>query len=155
MPFSTCLSRRAPGGRFELQLPIPWNIANHRLTPPNSSIGDVLAEDPAAVGHILKVLFVEEMVYLLLHFFIKMSFLLFFLRLSPSTGFRQAVFAVIGLNVFVTVATWALYCLQCTPIEAFWHPELHPGVRCLPFSLSLWLPASAVSLSAPPVSFCT
>ncbi|KAH7024879.1 uncharacterized protein B0I36DRAFT_366783 [Microdochium trichocladiopsis] len=105
---------------------------------------DVLAQDPTALNKMLKRLFVEEIWYLGLHFLIKMSFLLFFLRLSPSSKFRIAVFCVIGANVFVTVGTWVLYCLQCIPLEAYWHPEKYPDVKCLPFAVSLWLPATAL-----------
>ena len=76
-----------------------------------------------------------------------MSFLFFFLRLSQSRPFHIAVYLVMGANAFVTVGTWTLYCLQCIPIEAYWYPERHPDVKCLPFSLSLWLPATAVSTS--------
>ncbi|RYO77501.1 hypothetical protein DL766_004933 [Monosporascus sp. MC13-8B] len=54
------------------------------------------------------------------------------------------VYIVVGANVFVTTGTWVLYCLQCIPIEAYWYPERHPDVQCLPFALSLWLPASAL-----------
>jgi len=93
-------------------------------------------------------LFAEEIWYLFLHFWIKMSFLLFFLRLSRSKRFRTGVYCVMGANVFVTVGTWALYSLQCIPIEAYWYPERHPDVVCLPFSVSLWLPATAVSATS-------
>ena len=82
--------------------------------------------------------------YLFLHFWIKMSFLLFFLRLSPDRGFRIAVFCVIAANVIVTVGTWVLYSLQCQPIEAYWYPERYPDIKCLSFGLSLWLPATSV-----------
>ncbi|RYP23572.1 hypothetical protein DL765_001086 [Monosporascus sp. GIB2] len=105
---------------------------------------EVLKTDPTALTKMLKRLFAEEIWYLFLHFWIKMSFLLFFLRLSPSTKFKIAVYIVVGANVFVTTGTWVLYCLQCIPIEAYWYPERHPDVQCLPFALSLWLPASAL-----------
>ena len=79
-----------------------------------------------------------------------MSFLLFFKRLSPNRTFQIAVHCTIAANVFVTVGTWILYCLQCIPIEAYWAPEKHPDVKCLDFGISLWLPASAVSLHSTP-----
>lgn len=94
----------------------------------------------------VQLLFTEEIYYVFLHFCIKMSFLLFFLRLSPATGFRRAVWSVIGINIFVTVGVWILYCLQCQPIEAYWNKAKYPDVKCLPFAVSLWLPACAVSL---------
>jgi hypothetical protein len=105
---------------------------------------EVLAEDPGAMTQMLKYLYAEEIWYLFLHLLIKMSFLLFFLRLSQTKRFRRAVYFVMTCNVFVTVGTWILYSLQCIPLAAYWSPELYPDVTCLPFSLSLWLPASAL-----------
>ncbi|KAB2100644.1 hypothetical protein AG0111_0g10740 [Alternaria gaisen] len=68
-------------------------------------------------------LFAEEFYYLLLQFFIKMSFLFFYCRtLEVDPGFKLAVIITMAL---------VFYALQCIPIQAYFHPELYPNAKCI------------------------
>lgn len=60
-----------------------------------------------------------------------MCFLLFFFRLSQTRAFVWSLWAVIALNSLGTIAILLFYGLQCLPLEAFYYPERHPGVKCI------------------------
>lgn len=76
-------------------------------------------------------LLAEEFYYVWMQFSVKMCFLLFFFRLSNHRPFRIALWSVIIFHTGSTIAIWLLYALQCQPLEAFYHPELHPDVKCI------------------------
>ncbi|KAH7065817.1 hypothetical protein BKA63DRAFT_585820 [Paraphoma chrysanthemicola] len=78
-----------------------------------------------------KWLFIEEIVYYLVHWVIKYSFLLFYLRLSTDKTFRKLVFLGMGLNVAILMVNVLLACLQCIPFDEILHPGTHPGAKCI------------------------
>ncbi|KAF2623061.1 hypothetical protein BU25DRAFT_305614, partial [Macroventuria anomochaeta] len=87
-------------------------------------------------------LFAEEFYYLLLQFFIKMSFLFFYRRtLEVNPGFRLAVIITVVLVCLQTGGTWIFYGLQCIPIQAYFQPELYPNAVCISSGLSYYLPS--------------
>ncbi|KAL2059803.1 hypothetical protein VTL71DRAFT_10187 [Oculimacula yallundae] len=104
-------------------------------------IAEVMTTHPEWLPKLITALFVEELFYVLMHWVIKMAFLLFYLRFATKV-FRTLVICTIGLNCAFTVAQWLLYCLQCMPIDAFFHPELHPGVQCIDNKILAFLPAA-------------
>ncbi|KAH6714279.1 hypothetical protein DL95DRAFT_341111 [Leptodontidium sp. 2 PMI_412] len=104
-------------------------------------IEEVMATHPEWLPKLITALFVEELYYVLMHWVIKMAFLLFYLRFATKR-FRTLVFCTIGINCAFTVIQWLLYCLQCIPIDAFFHPELHPGVKCIDNSVLAFVPAA-------------
>lgn len=107
-----------------------------------------MATHPEWLPKLITALFVEELYYVLMHWVIKMAFLLFYLRFATKR-FRTLVFCTIGINCAFTVIQWLLYCLQCIPIDAFFHPELHPGVKCIDNSVLAFVPAALVSNPLP------
>ncbi|KAI3392596.1 hypothetical protein diail_5470 [Diaporthe ilicicola] len=76
-------------------------------------------------------LFVEELFYMVTHWTIKMTFLIFYLRLSPNKRFRVWCFATMGLNTAFMVINWLLALLQCIPLDAYFHPAAHPDAKCI------------------------
>ncbi|KAF7674256.1 hypothetical protein GT037_008022, partial [Alternaria burnsii] len=89
-------------------------------------------------------LFAEEFYYLLLQFFIKMSFLFFYRRtLEVEPGFKLAVVITMALVCLQIAGTWVFYALQCIPIQAYFHSELYPNAKCISSSLSYYLPSVA------------
>lgn len=80
-----------------------------------------------------------------MHWVIKMAFLLFYLRFATAKIFRNLVYCTMALNTLSAVSTWTIYCLQCIPLDAYFHPELHPTVKCLDKSILAFVPAAFVS----------
>ncbi|OAP58738.1 hypothetical protein AYL99_07828 [Fonsecaea erecta] len=62
-----------------------------------------------------QVLFAEEIYYIWMHFWIKICFLLFYLRLAKERTYRMLVFDTIGLTGVITLTIRLIYCLQCDP----------------------------------------
>ncbi|KAJ5629816.1 hypothetical protein N7528_003473 [Penicillium herquei] len=89
-----------------------------------------------------KLLFVEEIMYIWMQFIIKTAFLLFYLRLVTNTNFTYSVYAVMGLNILVSICLWLLYCLQCFPLEAFWDSAAHPNAKCLSTTVTYYVPVA-------------
>ncbi|CZS96968.1 uncharacterized protein RCO7_02708 [Rhynchosporium graminicola] len=105
------------------------------------NIAEVMTTHPEWLPKLITALFVEELYYVLMHWVIKMAFLLFYLRFATK-AFRTLVIVTIGLNCVFTVGQWLLYCLQCMPLDAFFHPELHPGVKCIDNKILAFVPAA-------------
>ncbi|KAK8087401.1 hypothetical protein PG994_002375 [Apiospora phragmitis] len=129
-----------------------WTILGgglHIGVVPDENVARINVEREADHGVFprLQYLFAEEFYYLFLQFLIKMSFLCFYFRtLTTTTRFQNAVYVVMSLVCCQTVRTWIFYCLQCIPIDAYFHPELYPNRRCVASSLSYYLP-SVVNVS--------
>lgn len=79
------------------------------------------------------------------HCVIKMAFLLFYLRLSRETTFRRWVFTAMALNAMFTLTNWLIACLQCIPLDAFFHPAAHPETKCISHFVTFFVPALLVS----------
>ncbi|KIY02690.1 uncharacterized protein Z520_01155 [Fonsecaea multimorphosa CBS 102226] len=77
-----------------------------------------------------------------MHFWIKLCFLLFYLRLGKERTYRMLVFGTIGLTATITVTIWLIYCLQCDPLQAFWYPTQFPTAKCLPSKVTYFVPGS-------------
>ncbi|KAL7276060.1 hypothetical protein RUND412_000976 [Rhizina undulata] len=107
-------------------------------------ITEVMTQDPVKIATLLKILFAEEIYYMLLLWLIKISILLFYLRLSPNSGFRRIVYSIIALNTLATVTCWFIYCFQCNPLDAVWDTAVAalPGTKCLPSLFLFFFPAS-------------
>lgn len=65
------------------------------------------------------------------HWTIKMTFLIFYLRLSPNKTFRMTCYATMGLNTAFMGVNWLLALLQCIPLDAYFHPAAHPDAKCI------------------------
>lgn len=91
-------------------------------------------------------LFVEEIFYMFTHWTIKMTFLIFYLRLSPDRTFRRCCFATMVLNTACMITNWLLAALQCIPIDAYFNPAAHPEAACINRNVLLMGPFVLVSL---------
>ncbi|KAF2450628.1 hypothetical protein P171DRAFT_468887 [Karstenula rhodostoma CBS 690.94] len=76
-------------------------------------------------------LFVEEVVYYAVHWIIKMSFLAFYLRLSPIPTFRKLIFFGMVLNAAIFLTNTLTAFFQCVPFDEIFHPGTHPGAVCI------------------------
>lgn len=79
------------------------------------------------------------------HWTIKMTFLIFYLRLSPNRTFRMSCFVTIGLNTAFMVINWLLVVLQGIPLNEYFHPGSHPGAKCIDKGVLLLGPSSLVN----------
>ncbi|KAH7111800.1 hypothetical protein B0J11DRAFT_190415 [Dendryphion nanum] len=90
---------------------------------------------------LLKLLFIEEIFYYTVHWVIKCAFLLFYLRLSPSSIFRLLVYVGMGLNESIFIITIFITCFQCVPFDEILHPGTHPNAVCLAKLVLLIVPS--------------
>ncbi|KAF9639898.1 putative integral membrane protein [Lasiodiplodia theobromae] len=102
----------------------------------------VQTEHPDYITRLLKGLFAIEIYYIWMHFYLKMGFLLFYMRLSHVPSFRILIYMTMVGNALCTVGIWLLYCLQCIPLEAFWNPAKYPDTICLNSSVTYFVPYS-------------
>lgn len=120
----------------------PENLVKNLIVRPISAILSYIDD-----SHNLKLLFVIEFVYIFCQWLIKMSFLTFYLRvLSISPVYRKAVYMVMAFTTIQTTAVLLFYGLQCLPLNAFFYPEKYPDAKCIPTPITLYFPASMVSL---------
>ena len=83
-----------------------------------------------------------------MHWIIKMTFLLFYLRLAHNNTFKYVIWGTMGLNTIFTITIWFIYCLQCIPLDAYFHKAAHPDVTCLSTKVLYYVPAALVSISS-------
>ncbi|KAF2112706.1 hypothetical protein BDV96DRAFT_580269 [Lophiotrema nucula] len=93
------------------------------------------------VLRILKILFVEEVYYYVVHFVIKSAFLLFYLRLSPSKVFKTFVYVGMGTNTAIFITNTFMAFFQCVPFDEIFHPGTHPDAKCINKLLLLLFPS--------------
>ncbi|KAK0628088.1 hypothetical protein DIS24_g10834 [Lasiodiplodia hormozganensis] len=72
------------------------------------------------ITHILYIYYFDEDLYLSALPLLKVSILLFYLRIFPEKGFRRVVFVVIGLCVGYAIAFVLVSIFQCRPIKYAW-----------------------------------
>lgn len=70
---------------------------------------------------------------------IKISVLVFYLRIFPYDRFRQWTWAIITFVVLSTIASVALTIFQCTPVSRFWDRDLDG--KCLNFEAAAYIAA--------------
>lgn len=86
----------------------------------------------SSVIYLLKTTFAHSILYLTLAFFIKLSILLFYLKLFPLTftWMRRTIFCLIAFFFVYTIVGTTITCLVCKPVKAFWTLELRAGDSC-------------------------
>ncbi|KXJ88975.1 hypothetical protein Micbo1qcDRAFT_213221 [Microdochium bolleyi] len=84
-----------------------------------------------AAEPLYQIALVEEVVLYTVHFIIKMTFLTFYLRLSPQVWFLRTTYVGIALNLVIYVGSMLLTLLQCDPFDAIARPMLYPDRKCL------------------------
>ncbi|KAL1596517.1 hypothetical protein SLS60_009164 [Paraconiothyrium brasiliense] len=93
-------------------------------------------------GKLLLLLFVQEIFYYVVHWLIKASFLVFYLRLSPEVGFRRLVWIGLAANTVMLIFNELISILQCNPVIAVLRPFEHPEAKCLERLVVFFVPAS-------------
>ena len=85
-----------------------------------------------SVKFLLKTAFMHSVLYLTLTFFIKLSILLFYLKLFPPAfiWMRRTIFFLITIFFVYMVVGTTITCLMCKPVRAFWTLELRAGDSC-------------------------
>ncbi|CAN9425428.1 unnamed protein product [Alternaria alternata] len=80
---------------------------------------------------LLRTAFIEEIVIYGAHSVIKITFLLFYLRLSVDMVFRSLVYLGFALAFSVFLSSLLMTVLQCVPFEKILNPMLYPEVTCI------------------------
>ncbi|KAJ4286970.1 hypothetical protein N0V90_012850 [Kalmusia sp. IMI 367209] len=75
-----------------------------------------------------------------------MSFLTFYLRLSPKQGFRRLVWIGLAANTAMLIFNELLSILQCKPFIAVLKPFEHPEAKCVERLVVFYIPASLNTL---------
>ncbi|KAH6851565.1 hypothetical protein BKA58DRAFT_326344, partial [Alternaria rosae] len=84
--------------------------------------------------------FIEEIVIYGAHSVIKITFLLFYLRLSVGQMFRGFVYLGFALAFSVFLSSLLMTVLQCIPFEKILNPMLHPEVTCIDMRVMMLTP---------------
>lgn len=92
---------------------------------------------------ILKIYFYDEDLYLTALPLIKISILLFYLRIFPQDWFRMACFITMGACACYGIAFLLVSVFQCIPVSLAWHhwDNEHPG-RCNDINAQGWTSAA-------------
>ncbi|KAH9867681.1 hypothetical protein IAQ61_008275 [Plenodomus lingam] len=78
-----------------------------------------------------RISFIEDLVIFGGHFLVKLTFLLFYMRLTSEQIFRILTNTGFVLNSAIILFNILLTVLQCTPFEKILHPTLPPEVKCI------------------------
>jgi len=95
----------------------------------------------------MQFLFVEEVFYMFVHFVLKQTFLLFYLRLSPKQNFQWTVYATMVVCLVFLLIEWLLAFLQAQPLDAYFHPEEYPNAKRLNDYVVQMVPTGLVCLT--------
>ncbi|PWY68598.1 hypothetical protein BO70DRAFT_400227 [Aspergillus heteromorphus CBS 117.55] len=90
--------------------------------------------------NIIKWFFIEDVIYMFVHWTLKQAILVSYLRLSPQRSFRNTVYGAMILNALFTIANWLLAFLQCRPLEAIFYPGEYPNAKCIGTYVVLMVP---------------
>ncbi|PMD44537.1 hypothetical protein L207DRAFT_421593, partial [Hyaloscypha variabilis F] len=78
--------------------------------------------------------YATELIYVPILGLIKMSILLFLLRLTGQKQVvKKAIWTLLILNGLVTCINIFFVIFQCLPIAAVWNPTAHPNAKCINF----------------------
>ena len=68
-----------------------------------------------------KVLYVLMQIFCFAHFFVKLTYLMFYYSLSPKRSYRWMIMAIGGFLLAFSVAGHFVFAFQCTPIDFWYH----------------------------------
>ncbi|KAF8470852.1 hypothetical protein BDZ91DRAFT_552224 [Kalaharituber pfeilii] len=85
-----------------------------------------------SIRYLMKLNFAHTIVYLTLSFFIKLSILLFYLNLFPTSfnKMRWAIYCLIAFFFVYTIIGICIISFVCKPVQAFWKLELRGFDNC-------------------------
>ncbi|RFU32999.1 hypothetical protein B7463_g3331, partial [Scytalidium lignicola] len=95
------------------------------------------------IGYISYIFFWDELIYLGSLPIIKISILLFYLRIFPRQGFKYCVYALIAANIGYLISFEVISIWQCRPLDAAWKrwDGTYPS-KCNNINLQSWLSAT-------------
>ncbi|KAF4307534.1 hypothetical protein GTA08_BOTSDO03810 [Botryosphaeria dothidea] len=73
-----------------------------------------------SITYILKIYFIDELLYLVVISMTKVSILFFYLRIFPDKDFRKIAYGVMGVTIAYMVAFLLVSAFQCIPVQAAW-----------------------------------
>ncbi|OJD33377.1 l-fucose permease [Diplodia corticola] len=85
---------------------------------------------------------IEQFCYLLVHLFLKLSFLLYFYRTLYTPRLSTVIRITAVIVAVQTVASWIFYALQCRPLGAYIDPEDYPDATCYPDGIAYYAPVA-------------
>lgn len=100
----------------------------------------------AADGKLIKYFYAMSVYYSVMHFAIKGTFLVFFLRLSPNRTFWLWTGIGLGLNVGMVMINIFFIVFQCVPISAAWKPLARINAQCINPQFILYGPGAVNTL---------
>ena len=89
--------------------------------------------------------YIAAIFYVFILGLVKISILLFYLRLFPYEKFRYAVFAALFFVIGTTISLTFISILQCTPIQFYWNKDVQG--KCLNLNSMAYL-ANAFTISS-------
>ena len=89
--------------------------------------------------------YIAAIFYVFILGLVKISILLFYLRLFPYEKFRYAVFAALFFVIGTTISLTFISIFQCTPIQFFWNKDVQG--KCLNLNDMAYL-ANAFTISS-------
>jgi hypothetical protein len=78
----------------------------------------------------LRLFYIAEIFYVLILGLVKISLLLFYLRIFPYTSFRIAAWSVFAFIIISDLAIIFLTIFSCKPVRYFWNKDIHGG-KCI------------------------
>ncbi|KAL3428474.1 CFEM domain-containing protein [Phlyctema vagabunda] len=73
---------------------------------------------------ILKHFYLAEIIYVVVLGLVKVSLVVFYLRMFPQVWFRNLAFGILGLIVLSTTIIFLLTVFSCKPVQYFWNKDL-------------------------------
>lgn len=87
--------------------------------------------------------YLEEVFYIFSMSLLKVSVLLFYLKVFPKRGFRHAVYIMAGLNIVYAMVYGFVVIFQCTPVNGAWLSwDKEYNSRCMNQNILGWSTAS-------------
>ncbi|ODH47291.1 hypothetical protein GX48_06632 [Paracoccidioides brasiliensis] len=96
------------------------------------------------ITYILKIYYVQEVMYFATINITKVSILFFYLRIFPYQNFRIASWIVMGITIAYCLALILAALFQCTPVDMAWKnwDGEHQSARCSNINLISWISAA-------------
>lgn len=104
---------------------------------PNFSFG-VKALLHSALSQLTVLVYICEIFYVLTISLVKISILIFYLRVFPTQAFRVRCWAVIAFIAAGSIAFMFATIFQCSPISFVFNKNLHGG-KCVNFNTATWV----------------
>jgi len=121
---------------------IPATVINSHGLAPNGLGQDIWTQQPNIITAFLRFYLASEILYYTEISLLKLSILLFYLRIFPGTRVRRLMWGTAVVTVLYGLVFAVVAIFQCQPISYFWTnwDGLHPGT-CLNMQAIAWMNA--------------